>query len=231
MTVARILRQIEALRRPRADAGRVRAPGVAPRCRVLTWVPPRAVPLADLRRLAAQLGPRQQRARALWDTGDRDARVLATLVVEPTAVEDADLDRWVETAGDAAMIDRVCLTVVVATPWARSKVADWAHHPQALARRAAYVVLRVLAREDAAMTDADFIPWVDAIPSAAPREAPVVRAAMLSALAGICARNETLRLRVARAMARLRPPAPAGVGVPGGMTLVATDRRDRRAAG
>ncbi len=90
------------------------------------------------------------------------------------------------------------------TPWARVKVGDWARHPQALVRRAAYVVLRALARCDREMTDADFIPWSDAIPSMAAREEPVVRAAMLAALSAIGERNAALRQRVLSAASRLR---------------------------
>lgn len=98
---------------------------------------------------------------------------------------------------------------MLATPFARSKVGDWAHHPHELARRSAYVLLRVLARRDRAMTDADFVPHVDEIPALLPHERAGVRVAMQAALDAMAARNAWLGARAERATARLRGPSAA----------------------
>lgn len=203
MTVPQILKRLDGLRRLRAAPG-ARVSATGGRLEVVAARTPRHLPLTRLRALAKTVGRHHRTARALWDTGHADARLLATMVEESALVEDEQLDRWIETAGEPAVIDRVCLELVVATPWARSKVGDWAHHPQPLVRRAAYVMLRALARTDAAMTNADFIPWVDGIPSAASRENPLVREAMVAALSSIGERNDALRARVLGATGRIR---------------------------
>ncbi len=209
MTVPQVLARLDELRRaPAAREGS----GARGRLRVLASSGPPAVPAVALRALARRLGRRHRLALALWATGDSDARRLATLVDVPARVDDDQLDHWVQTAGDASLVDQVCLGLVLATPWARSKVGDWARHPQPLVRRAAYVLLRALARTDRGMTDADFVPWVDAVPSSAPREAPVVREAMVAALAAIGRRNAFLRERVAATSARLRRMAASAEG-------------------
>jgi 3-methyladenine DNA glycosylase AlkD len=220
MTVPQVLRKLDALRRQQLRA-RGERPGAGRRRHGAAVT--RAVarlPLVELRKIARRIGHRHGTALALWNTGCRDARVLATLVEQPHLVEDTQLDRWIQTAGDRSVADRVCLEVVVQTPWARSKVGDWAHHPQPLVRRAAYVVLRALARRDREMTDADFIPWVDAVPSAVAREDEAVRTAMLGALSAVAARNEILRGRVLGATSRLRREpregAAGGPAVPAG---------------
>ncbi len=205
MTVPQILRRLDRCRRGDAARRTGRVPACGQRCSAPAGLPGRApLPVGVLRLLGRTLGRCHRTALVLWETGDHDARLLAVLLEQPRLVEDRQLDRWVETAADVALVDRLCLKVVMATPWARVKVGDWARHPQALVRRAAYVVLRALARCDREMTDADFIPWSDAIPSMAAREEPVVRAAMLAALSAIGERNAALRQRVLSAASRLR---------------------------
>lgn len=213
MTVPQILKRLDDLRRP-ADRSAAGGSVAGRRLRVVPAGPRGHVPLARLRALARTIGRHHRTARALWDTGEPDARRLATLIEEIPLVEDEQIDRWIETAAEVAVADRVCLEVVMATPWARTKVADWAHHPRPLVRRAAYVVLRALARTDRAMTDADFIPWVDAIPSAAAREEALVREAMVAALSSIGERNPALRQRVLGASGRVRRLATASGGAP-----------------
>lgn len=211
MTVPQILKRLDELRGLRGKSeARVSATGA--RLEVVATRAPRRLPLARLRPLAKIVGRHHRTARALWDTGDADARLLATMVEEIALVGDEQLDRWIETAGEPAVLDRVCFDLVLATPWARSKVGDWAHHRQPLVRRAAYVVLRALARTDDAMTDADFIPWVDGIPSAASREDPLVREAMVAALSSIGERNDALRTRVLGATGRIRRLAATAEG-------------------
>lgn len=214
MTVPQVLRRLNALARRRARAQRAGASGGSVRSRAPRRCSPKIrLPLADLVALAQDVGRDHDVACGLWEVGSHDARVLATLVADPDLVEDAQLDRWIQTAGEVALADRVALSVAAMTSWARSKVGDWAHHPQPEVRRAAYLLLAELARSDGEMTDADFIPWVDAAPACVPREHEGVCEAVASALAAIAGRNPALRQRVAAATARLeRAASEAGSG-------------------
>lgn len=49
---------------------------------------------ATLRPMAKQIGPDQALAEELWQTGNHDARTLATLIVEPEKVTARLLERW-----------------------------------------------------------------------------------------------------------------------------------------
>lgn len=206
MTVARILRwldghgdprRVAAWRRLGLDAGHYRG-----------------VPLARIRALAREIGRRNHGlAVALWNTGIHDARLLATWVEDPLRADDAQLDRWVETAEHRDLSDRVCWNVVILTPLARAKVADWRDHPRELVRRSAYVLLGELARRDRLMTDADFVPHVDAVQSLIRQETYWVREAMYRALLRIGMRNRALNTRVLAGVARIGPlPRESGPG-------------------
>lgn len=196
MTVPQVLKELRARATLRGLPARCPAQAVAPASA--------GVGLRDLRELARRLGRDHRLALKLWDSGIHDARRLATLVEVPGQATDAQLDRWVLTAGSAELADSVCARVVLASPLARAKVGDWCGHPQELARRTAYVLLAALARSDAGMTDADFAPHVDAIPSLIHREGPLVADAMRRALIDMGGRNDRLRARVAGAAARIR---------------------------
>lgn len=196
MTVAQVLRELRVRSGTRTGhAGRRQGPDAT---RAI------GVDRRRLRHLAQRIGRDHQLALKLWDTGVDVARMLATLVDVPREATDAQLDHWVLTAGHAELADAVCMHVVLGSPLARAKVGDWKAHPQELARRCAYVVLSALARGDAWMTDADFTPHVDAIPSLIHREGPLVAEVMRQALVSVGGRNEALRARAAAAAARIR---------------------------
>jgi 3-methyladenine DNA glycosylase AlkD len=195
MTARQVLDRLRLLAEPRA-AARWRRLGLDPAHCL-------GVPMAQVQRLARTLPRSHELARALWDLGLHEARLLAALVEEPATAEDEQLDRWVSGADHHDLSDLVALRVARASVFARTKVADWKEHPRELVRRSAYVLLGDLAATDRAMTDADFIPHVDAISTTVHLEAPLVREAMVRALVRIARRNGPLRRRALDALGRI----------------------------
>lgn len=78
-----------------------------------TWarhgVPPPVlgVRYADLYKLQKRIGRDTGLARALWITGNHDARILATLVVEPRDLARDELDSWIAVAEYRLLNDAV----------------------------------------------------------------------------------------------------------------------------
>jgi 3-methyladenine DNA glycosylase AlkD len=62
---------------------------------------------ADLYRIQKRIGRDMGLARALWITGNHDARVLATLIAEPAELSRAELDSWVGEASYRILNDAV----------------------------------------------------------------------------------------------------------------------------
>jgi 3-methyladenine DNA glycosylase AlkD len=176
--------------------------------------------MAQLHRLSRELPRSHDLARGLWDLGLHETRLLATLVEDPAAAGDEQLDRWVSGADHHDLSDRIARRVARGSVFARTKVADWKEHPRELVRRSAYMLLGDLAATDRAMTDADFIPHVDVISTTIHLEPPLVREAMIRALVRIGRRNGPLRRRALDTLHRCGGLAPGH----GALSLVASGR-------
>ncbi|HVZ38122.1 MAG TPA: DNA alkylation repair protein [Candidatus Kapabacteria bacterium] len=63
------------------------------------------VKLGDIRKVAAKIKADQALARALWETGNLDARLLAILLMDPGKLSEDELDRMVRSVGSANEAD------------------------------------------------------------------------------------------------------------------------------
>ncbi len=61
--------------------------------------------LGDIRKLAAAIKTDHALALALWETGNIDARLLATLVIEPRKLSGGEMDRMVRSVDFAQLAD------------------------------------------------------------------------------------------------------------------------------
>ena len=74
---------------------------------------------ADLYKLQKEIGTDQALAEQLWATGNHDARVLATLILEPAKMKASTLDQWVRTVTSQFVLDAVAVTVRASTAHGR----------------------------------------------------------------------------------------------------------------
>ena len=63
-------------------------------------------------------------AKQLWSSGNHDARVLATMIADPTQMSDADLESWIGQLEDKVLTDAVAC-VAAGAPGARRKMQQW----------------------------------------------------------------------------------------------------------
>lgn len=63
------------------------------------------VKLGDIRKLAAKIKTNDALAKALWETGNIDARLLAILLLNPKNLSGDELDRMVRAVGVASVAD------------------------------------------------------------------------------------------------------------------------------
>ena len=83
------------------------------------------VSYANLGKLRKKIKRDHELAQGLWDSGNHDARVLATLVAEPAARAARDLDaEFVEPAG--ALVSAAALAAAFDSPLATSGWTEWA---------------------------------------------------------------------------------------------------------
>ena len=65
------------------------------------------VSVYELRRMAKALGTDHDLALALWDTGNHEARMLASMVDDPAAVTEAQMEEWAAAFDSWDVCDQV----------------------------------------------------------------------------------------------------------------------------
>lgn len=91
------------------------------------------VRLGDIRKLAKQIGgDHHELAVALWETGNIDARLLATLLIKPKHLSALELDRMVRSVNFVQVADWLNAHVVKSHPEKEALRQAWLasdHHP------------------------------------------------------------------------------------------------------
>ena len=153
-------------------------------------------PVTQLRKLVKTLAhPDQELAESLWKTGIHEARILASMVADPTQMTREKLDAWVKDLNSWDVCDLCCgnLFSKVKNPL---KLAErWIKKEEEFVRRAGFATLCALALPRAKTTDKElclFLPLIK-IHAADPR--PMVYKAVNWALRNIGKKNPRLTPR------------------------------------
>jgi 3-methyladenine DNA glycosylase AlkD len=115
------------------------------------------VGMAEMQKLAKQVGQSHELALTLWETGWYEARTVAALVDEPDKVTAAQMDRWCRGFDNWGICDTVCFKLFDHTPHAYKKVEQWAGRKEEFVKRAAFALLASLALHDKSADDAAFL--------------------------------------------------------------------------
>lgn len=70
-----------------------------------------------------------------------EARMLAGLIDDPTAVTPLQMDRWVAEFDSWDVCDQVCMKLFARTPFVEEKVRQWAADEREFVRRAAFATI------------------------------------------------------------------------------------------
>ena len=73
---------------------------------------PFGVSMSNLQAIAKSVGRNHELAEALWQTGRYEARMLATLVDEPSLVTAAQMERWCRDFDNWGICDTACFCPV-----------------------------------------------------------------------------------------------------------------------
>ena len=82
------------------------------------------VPLPEIRAIAKDQRDHEL-AGQLWQTGIHEARLLASMVEDPSLVTEAQMDTWVKDFDNWGVCDGVCNDVFKRTPFAFPKAIEW----------------------------------------------------------------------------------------------------------
>jgi 3-methyladenine DNA glycosylase AlkD len=153
------------------------------------------VSMATMRGLVKRLGRDHALAAALWRTGWFEARMLASLMDEPTRVTAAQMDRWAADFDNWAICDTTCFHLFDKTPFAWEKIQAWSDRREEFVRRAAFALVASVALHDKACPHAPFVRALRLIQRAADDNRNFVKKGVSWALRGIGHRNLALHSR------------------------------------
>ena len=150
------------------------------------------ISMPHLRRIARREGRNHDVALALWASGIHEARILAALVDEASAVTEAQMDAWVAEFDSWDLVDQCCGALFDRTPWGHSKAVEWAGRPEEFVKRAGFSLMAQLAVHDRGSADDRFHPFLAIIEREAGDSRNFVKKAVNWALRGIGKRSLAL---------------------------------------
>ncbi|OGO17347.1 MAG: DNA alkylation repair protein [Chloroflexi bacterium RBG_16_48_7] len=198
MTKEEILKKLRSKARPDQLQGMSRY-GMSVRNRLGVAVP-------DLRAIAKEAKKNHKLALELWDTGIAEARIVASMVDDPSQVTEKQMDMWVLGIDSWDVCDQLCMNLLDKWPLAWRKVTDWSARDEEFVKRTAFSLLACLAWHDKKAEDKKFIDLLPLIKQASTDERNFVKKAVNWALRMIGKRNINLNreaIAAAREIAKL----------------------------
>jgi 3-methyladenine DNA glycosylase AlkD len=150
-----ILALLESLSNPRNVEGMARF-GINPKNTL-------GVSVADLRKVASKIGKDHTLALELWKSGCHEARILASIVDEPSEVSPAQVDSWVKDLDSWDVCDQLCLNLLADTPFAASKVRQWSRRKEEFVKRAAFALVAAMALHGRGLADGELSKFLPVI--------------------------------------------------------------------
>jgi 3-methyladenine DNA glycosylase AlkD len=122
------------------------------------------VSFADLNKLKKTIGTDHDLACALWETGNHDARVLATMIADPAALTGSVMDAWARELDNYVLCDAFS-AMIARTGAGLRKYGAWKRRKGEFVAAAAYNVLAAVAcyRDGAEIDEAFAREEIDAI--------------------------------------------------------------------
>ncbi len=151
------------------------------------------VKLGDLRTIARKLKSNHSLALELWDTGNVEAQLLATLIIKPKSLSAVEVDRLTRSVTCAQVADWLNAYVVAEHPEKESLRQNWMTGRDRWAARAGwnFTASRVNQGEDGL----DLPALLDRIENELPKAKPEVQWTMNNTLAAIGIHHPELRER------------------------------------
>jgi 3-methyladenine DNA glycosylase AlkD len=173
------------------------------------------VSMANIQRIARQLGKDHKLAQDLWKTGCYEARMLTAFVDDPAQVTGAQMDRWCRDFDNWGITDTLCFKLFDQTPHAWDKVEKWSVSEEEFVKRAGFALLASLAGHDKVATDQQFLTALELIESESGDDRHLVKKGISWALRRIGTRNPRLLAAariVAKKLAQSKHPGSRWVG-------------------
>ena len=162
------------------------------------------IKVTDLRKLARRIEKGHDLALQLWETGIHEARLLATMIDDPSAVTDTQMENWAADFNSWDVVDQACNNLFRRTPFAHTKAADWAARDEEFVKRAGFALMAVLAVHDREASDTVFEKYLALVEREAGDDRNYVKKAVNWALRQIGKRDPSMREKATIVAGRIR---------------------------
>jgi 3-methyladenine DNA glycosylase AlkD len=161
------------------------------------------ISMPELRKLGKRIGKDHDLALRLFDSGIREARILATLVADPAAFTGEQAESWVVRLDSWDVCDQFCMGLMWRTPFACDKCFEWSARPEEFVKRAGFALIAKLAWSDKKATDETIAGFLPIIERESTDERNFVKKAVNWALRQIGKRDAALNARAIDTASRL----------------------------
>jgi 3-methyladenine DNA glycosylase AlkD len=155
------------------------------------------------KRVGRDRAARHELAALLWASGVHEARIMASLVDEPSLVDDAQTEAWAAALDSWDVCDQLCLNLLRRTPLAWVKAAEWTARPEEFVKRAGFALGATLAVHEKSAPDDDFLTLLACAEREAADERNMVKKAVNWQMRQIGKRTATLNAAVIATCERL----------------------------
>ena len=153
------------------------------------------ISIYTLRSVAKEIGMNHELAIQLWDSGIHEAKILASMIGEPSRVTENLMEKWVNDFNSWDVCDQVCSNYFDRTPFAYLKAIEWSARSKEFVKRAGFVLMATLSVHDKRASDQQFIQFFPIIMRESTDERNYVKKAVNWALRQIGKRSRELNKR------------------------------------
>lgn len=160
------------------------------------------VSYANLEKIRKRIKKDHALALELWESGNHDARVLATMIADPQAMSSEDLDAWAGSLIDPVEAGAFA-KMASGSPLMHEKIDQWTAADHELVESAGWILLAHRAMKNGDSPDGDYERYLDVIEKDIHNRKNRVRYEMNGALIAIGGSNGRLTERALAAAAKI----------------------------
>lgn len=143
-------------------------------------------------------------ALQLWQSGNHDARVLATMLADPSQMKSGLLDQWIRDC-ESPQAEGAVVGLTKKTRFAQAKMEKWRKSRRELTAAAGWNLLCELALAAPELSEDFFEPYLDEIQESIHSATNRARYAMNNAVIAIGGRSAGLRRKAVQAAKKIGP--------------------------
>jgi 3-methyladenine DNA glycosylase AlkD len=184
MQATEVLERLKALESPKDREGMARF-GIKPSQAL-------GISMTKLRAIAKEIGRDHELALELWTSGIHEARLLATIIDDPSLVTKQQMQTWVEDFDSWDLCDQACMNLFWRTEDGVQLAFEWAERDEEFVKRASFALMARFATKSAKASDELLESFLPVIEKASDDDRNFVRKAVNWALRQIGKKNTRL---------------------------------------